>query len=158
MNAALTTARWSRTSPRIAGVGRALAFAIIAAATVAIGCGGAPEQTNVTGKITFDGEPVANGQIEFEPQGAGRMAFAAIADGAYATAKDRGVRPGKYLVRITATRPTGKSAELGAFAADAASAVVNEQFIPTKYNSSSEISVEIAPGEAMVQDFELKSN
>ena len=158
MNAPIRTLRWFTTLQRISDAQRALVFSMIATAMVAVGCGSAPEQINVTGKVTFDGEPVANGQVEFEPQGAGRMAFAAIADGAYATAKDRGVRPGKYLVRITATRPTGKSAELGAFAADAASAVVNEQFIPAKYNSSSELSVEIAPGEAMVQDFELKSN
>ena len=142
----------SAASPR-----RAQVYAAAWVALAAIGCGGAPEQTNVTGKITFDGQPVANGQIEFEPQGAGRMAFAAIADGGYATAKDRGVQPGKYLVRITATRPTGKLAEQDAFTPDAASAAINEQFIPAKYNSSSNLSVEIAPGESMVQDFELTS-
>jgi hypothetical protein len=136
---------------------RARAVAWGAALSVAVGCGGAPETVDVSGKVTFDGEPVADGQIEFEPQGAGRMAFAAITAGQYATPRDRGVQPGNYLVRITASRPTGKKADADSFIRDEAAAAINEQFVPAKYNSASELQIEIEPAASAVHDFELKS-
>ena len=134
---------------------RLTAFGVLMA--MCAGCGGAPETTAVSGGVTFDGEPVAEGQVAFEPQSGGRMAYAVISGGKYATAKDRGVEPGRYLVRITASRPSGKLAEEDSFIRDEASAVVNEQFIPAKYNSASELTVEIKPGESAVHDFELTS-
>ena len=132
-------------------------LALGAVLAVVTGCGGAPETVQVSGKMTFDGAPVDDGQIEFEPQGAGRMAFAIVSAGQYATSKDRGVQPGKYLVRITASRPTGKRAETDAFIRDEAAATINEQFVPAKYNSASQLEIEITPGEAMEHDFDLTS-
>jgi hypothetical protein len=131
--------------------------ACVAALLSIVGCSGAPEQVGVSGKVTFDGTPVEDGQIEFEPQGAGgRMAFAMISGGQYATAQERGIQPGKYLVRITASRPTGKAAEQDSFNRDA-TAVVNEQFIPAKYNSASDLQIEIGAAGAATHDFALTS-
>ncbi len=133
------------------------ASALALAISVAAGCGGAPQQVQVSGQVTFDGAPVDEGQITFEPRGAGRMAFAAISAGRYATSRERGVQPGNYLVRITASRPTGKSAEIDSFITDQASATVNEQFLPAKYNSASTLEIEIKPTGAVEHDFELTS-
>ena len=140
---------------RLAEITRTLALG--AALAVVAGCGGAPETVQVSGKVTFDGAPVDDGQIEFEPQGAGRMAFAIVSAGQYATPKDRGVQPGKYLVRITASRSTGKTAKTDAFIRDEAAATINEQFIPAKYNSTSQLEIEITPSEAIEHNFELTS-
>lgn len=128
-----------------------------AALAVVAGCGGAPETVQVSGKVTFDGAPVDDGQIEFEPQGSGRMAFAIVSAGQYATPKDRGVQPGKYLVRITASRSTGKTAEADAFIRDEEAATINEQFLPAKYNSASQLEIEIKPTGAIEHNFELTS-
>jgi hypothetical protein len=134
---------------------RCVAFGVVLA--LCAGCSGAPETAVVSGSVTFDGDPVAEGQVAFEPQSGGRMAYAVISKGEYRTPKDRGVEPGTYLVRITASRPTGKLAEEDSFIRDEASAVVNEQFIPAKYNSASGLTVEIKPGASAVHDFELTS-
>lgn len=147
-----------RASPRDHGFPLVRLVAAACCLAMAGGCSKTPETTALSGTVTFDGEPVAEGQLELEPRGAGRMAFAVITNGKYATPKERGVRPGSYLARITASRPTGKAADSSSFITDAASAVIREQFLPAKYNTASELEFEVAPGETMVHDFELTSN
>jgi len=66
------------------------------------------------------------------------------------------VTPGKKIVRITATRSTGKKIEAGP--PEPAGTMVDEivSFIPEIYNQKSTLTVEIAAGEA-THNFELKS-
>src|SRR5688572_26860054 len=68
-------------------------------------------RASVSGTVTFDGELVKTGQIAFEPQGQGRFGIAQIVDGAYQMPPQQGPTPGKYTVRITADRPSGKPAQ-----------------------------------------------
>lgn len=74
------------------------------------GCGGGkgePPRFQVSGNITYGGQPVPAGSILFEPDGAkgnsGPAGFAQIQDGKYDTALDgEGVVGGPHVVRITA--------------------------------------------------------
>jgi hypothetical protein len=122
-----------------------------------LGCGSQPARTYVSGKVTFDGEPVKSGQIVFEPLGPGRVGIAQIAEGAYSMPAERGPSPGKYIVRITANRPTGQQASAAMRGARQAPVDVVEQFIPASYNDRSELSIEIGGEGAVERDFELTS-
>ena len=56
----------------------------------------------VTGKVTVKGEPLKEGQIIFEPMDKRLSSSGApIMNGAYEMKKQNGLKPGKYLVRIT---------------------------------------------------------
>jgi hypothetical protein len=121
------------------------------------GCGRGPTQVPVSGTVTFDGEPVQDGEIAFEPRGTGKMQFGVVTDGKYAIPAKFGLVPGDYVVRITASRSTGQKAEVDSFVTAEDSLEVNEQFLPPKYNSASQLSVTIEPTAEAKHDFALTS-
>ena len=121
-----------------------------------LGCNNADAgRASVSGKVTFDGQPVKMGQIAFEPQGAGRLGIAQIIDGAYQMPAQQGPTPGKYVVRITADRPAGKPAQAAPSATGRPTGEVYEQYIPAKFNERSELTVEIGAEPNAVHDFAL---
>ena len=115
------------------------------------GCGGT-DAPSLKGKVTLDGVPVASGNIVFLPeQSEGRKAAAAIEDGNYLVPAEEGLLPGKYRVEVSWHKPTGKkipSADPGIMMDE------TKEAIPAKYNSSSTLTADLAPGEAS-QDFAL---
>lgn len=114
------------------------------------GCGGdGLTRGTVSGKVTFDDQPVAKGTIVFTPTGGtkGPMAMAEIANGEYAIIKNSPV-VGKHLVKIQGFRDTAKK--------DARGEVIGEQFIPPKYNDQTTLTADIAKG-ANNRDFKLTS-
>jgi hypothetical protein len=131
-------------------------FGLIALGTF-LGCGNGPGRTSVSGKVTFDGEPVKSGQIAFEPMSGGRLGIAQIVDGAYTMPADQGPTPGQYVVRITAVRPTGRQVSAGRTAADQKTVDQFEQFIPAKYNDLSELKTEIGAEAEVERNFDLSS-
>jgi hypothetical protein len=138
--------------------GRSLPFAILStvAFTAIFGCGGQP-RSSVSGKVTLDDQPVAAGQIVFEPQGAGRVGIAQISEGIYTMPAGQGPTAGKYVVRITANRPTGRKATAGRGGDSKTQVDQYEQFIPVKYNELSELMTEVGEEGQIVRDFALKS-
>ena len=125
------------------------------ALTCLVGCGGPDAgRASISGKVTFDGEPVKMGQISFEPQGQGRVGIAQIVDGAYQMPPQQGPTPGKYTVRITADRPSSKPAAASDPSGRGAGESY-EQYIPVKYNQRSELSVDIGAEPNAVHDFAL---
>jgi hypothetical protein len=131
-------------------------LAACVAITLFAGCGGPDsDRASISGKVTFDGEPVKTGQIAFEPQGQGRFGIAQIVDGAYQMPPQQGPTPGKYTVRITAERPTGKQAPSTPDASGRPAGESYEQYIPAKFNERSELSVEIGAEPNAVHDFAL---
>jgi hypothetical protein len=128
----------------------------VLACLLGAGCGGkTADRAGVSGKVTFDGQPVAAGQVVFEPQGAGRMGIAQIVDGAYTMPPEQGPTAGEYVVRITANRPTGAKAAAGRGSDEQVD--VYEQFIPAKYNDQTELKAQVGNEAAVVQDFALTS-
>ena len=82
-------------------------FVVAAAAVLAAGCGddGFPARYPVTGRVTYQGQPLRMGTITFAPVDAahGRAASGFIDQGAYAltTVEDQdGAIPGQYQVSI----------------------------------------------------------
>jgi hypothetical protein len=75
-------------------------------AVLLCGCGGGGRRLHpVAGTVTFDGKPLAVGQIFFDPDvgkgNDGPQGFAHIKDGKFDTAEGgRGVLGGPYIVRI----------------------------------------------------------
>lgn len=110
----------------------------------------------VTGHVTYDGQPLKQGQVVFEPRGAGRMAIGQVVDGRYSIAAQRGPLPGEYVVRITSTRATGEKASAGPTGGNELRDVY-EQFLPEKYNDRSELVVKIKESSPVEQDFDLTS-
>lgn len=71
----------------------------------AIGCGGGPGYGEpLRGKVTFDGQPVATGDVILEPNSAkgnsGPGTIARITDGRYETPAGKGIVGGEYSVTI----------------------------------------------------------
>lgn len=112
----------------------------------ASGCSGgnAPGMVTVDGTVSFNGSPLPEGKVVFEPaEGEDSRPFAAsIRDGKF----EIETTPGKKTVRITASRletPKGMSTkERGAMEVGGAN-TVPVQYIPDRYNRNSELSVEV---------------
>ena len=125
----------------------------LAAVFCSSGCGG-PAAPSLKGKVTFDGVPVASGNIVFLPeQSEGRKAAAAIEDGNYVVPAEEGLLPGKYRVEVSWHKPTGRkipSADPGIMMDE------TKEVIPARYNSDSTLTADLAPGEAS-KDFALTS-
>ncbi len=130
------------------GIGLALVLGMAA------GCGQAPtgpKLAKVTGKVTFKGEPVKEGDIEVTPLDAGgTSAGAKIVDGQFHFE----ISPGKKKVAITAMRDVP-----GKFREDnpGEKLQVREQFIPSKYNAKSELELEVKADGPNEKSFDLSS-
>lgn len=70
------------------------------------GCGGGTKLSNVTGKVTYDGQPLTTGTVTFHPKsGEGSVGVGDIdSNGQYTlqTGTDPGVPPGEYIVTVVA--------------------------------------------------------
>lgn len=91
--------------PRLFPVGLA---AVLAAAMLPLGgCGGqsGPARYDLSGTVTYDGQPVPAGEVVLEPDGSkgntGPGSLATIRDGKYQTEPAMGVVGGAYIARIT---------------------------------------------------------
>lgn len=98
----------------------------------------------MTGAVTLDGQPVAEGNISFDSPD-GKSGAGAIKGGTY-TAE---VPAGKKTIRIHATKATGKKGQYGED--------VVEELIPRQYNADSKESVEVKPQGENKFDFPLVS-
>jgi hypothetical protein len=95
----------------------------------------------VQGSVTFQGSPLENGEIEFEPlPGAAQSRTATIKGGTFALQAREGLPRGKtYVLRIRGYRKTGKKYENADMSV---SAEISEQIVPPRYNSESELKFE----------------
>ncbi|HEY1191332.1 MAG TPA: hypothetical protein VGE74_27100 [Gemmata sp.] len=103
----------------------------------ACGCGSDGSKLyKVTGKVSFDGQPVKEGRILFRNLGADGKAYSApITDGTYEVMCE----PGKMRVEIIASRVIpGKMVKGEGEMIPAA-----EMYIPAKYNSDSTLTAEV---------------
>ena len=101
----------------------------------------------VSGRVTFEGKPVAAADLEFQPEVAGAAPSYARADddGRYTlkySASKSGAEVGTHLVKITTARRIDDGARK-----------VKEK-LPAKYNRNSDLLREVKAGENVI-DFEL---
>ncbi len=85
-------------------------------AVCAAGCGGdsdAPTRYDVSGNITFDGQPVPYGMIVFEDKKTGYKTACSIDDGYYESQSGKGHQGGKFSVNITGFADAGSGGAEG---------------------------------------------
>src|SRR5690606_10084613 len=113
----------------------------------------------VSGAVTFDGQPVEEGTINFIPTGdtTGPSASAKIVNGRYELLPEAGAVVGRNRVEIQASRATGEKIESGPPSPPGTMVDVVEPYIPAKYNRSSELAVDVQPGINEGANFDLKS-
>jgi len=119
----------------------------VAVLTVCLsGCGENDGRATVRGSITFADEPVERGTISLIPaEGTkGPSTGGNIEMGEY-TILENGPMPGKYKVTIEAYRNTGKMVQTEAMG-KIVEVEETEQFIPAKYNTNTELLIEIDAG------------
>ena len=117
------------------------------ASLLCAGCG--PATMQVSGKVTLDGQPVQAGIISFAPaEGTVPPVTANIADGAYYVVME----PGKKLVQISAPVVAGTRKEYNS--PDAPTVEVTRETVPPRYNSRSELTLDVTG--ALEKDFALE--
>lgn len=100
------------------------------------------ERVPVIGEVKFDGAPVQDGRVRFIPQ-TGNVApvcIAFIKAGRYEATDRGGVPVGRHRVEIVAYDPATEARRQGGFGGPAP-----QQLLPARFNSQSELQIEIAP-------------
>ncbi len=120
--------------------------------SLSVGCGSeeGPESITVTGQVTFDGTPVANGEIIFRAATVDvRSCGGTITNGQYSF----DASPGSKTVEITAMREV--PGEMDTTSNPGESVPLTEMYIPEKYNSETNLTAEVTDAEGQTIDFEL---
>lgn len=128
----------SRQLARLQHVACAVVFAFVA------GCSSGP-RSSVEGNVNYDGELVDQGGIVFIPvvEDSGLVrATGPIQNGRYHLDNQRGPNPGKYRVEITWRKKTGN--KVPGEGGNPRDEVVMP--VPAKYNTESELTVDVQPG------------
>jgi hypothetical protein len=115
-----------------------------------IGCGSG-KHVELSGAVTYEGQPVQRGNISFlSSDGKGPTAAAIIAEGKYAVK----ILPGSYDVRIEGSKVVGEQL-MHANNPASPKVPILEPLIPAEYNEKSTLKAEIL-GSTRVLDFQLK--
>ncbi len=136
-------------------------FAIVLlwlAALAGCGSGSGPDRIPVSGTVSYRGQPVAQGEIRFQPAEGTKTSpsGATIKDGQYKVTARGGVPTGKFRVVITAFRPDPRPVTQKHMGGIAGGKPLL-QYLPPKYNDKSELEITIAPDKnEIVENFDLK--
>ena len=115
------------------------------------GCGGGLERIPISGEVTFNGQPIEQGQIRFMPKKGTEMpaTVAKVTNGKYDTSASGGVPVGEYDIWFYAydTRYPEASGP---------GAPGRPQLLPPKFNTRSEYEIAFESGQGAVKrDFQL---
>ena len=126
-----------RRRARLSAIASFIVFSFVA------GCNSGPH-ASVEGNVSYDGEPVDQGGIAFLPldEGESLRATGTIKEGRYHLDNQRGPKPGKYRVEIHWRKKTGN--KVPGEAGNPRDEIVLP--IPAKYNTASELTVDVQPG------------
>ena len=121
---------------------------------VAVGCGENDplNRQEVSGKITLDGELLADGTVEFTPVSNGAPSGASIKEGLFTIPGEKGLPPGDYVVRISAASASGATVEV-----PGESNRISAELIPEKYNTKSELSFHVDDKGSNFLELDLKA-
>jgi hypothetical protein len=135
---------------------------LLAAVLAAPGCAGSEDdlpREAVSGTVTLDGKPLADGSIQFTPAtNAGGTAVgggSTIENGRFSIAREKGLVPGSYKVAISAADQK-KRDEPTKGPVNKRSGLAKE-LIPAKYNSQTTLTAEIKKGGSDDLKFDLQS-
>ncbi|WP_206028416.1 carboxypeptidase-like regulatory domain-containing protein [Thalassoroseus pseudoceratinae] len=131
-----------------------------------VGCGGLHtdysqlDLAEVSGTITLDGEPLPNARVKFENETGGYSYGLTDDSGAYTlmfNSEKSGIQPGEKTVRIF-TVGGGPEFSLGQeeMVEEDPDAPTEQEIIPAKYNSESELTETVESGSQTI-NFDLQS-
>jgi hypothetical protein len=116
-----------------------------------VGCGdSAGGRLSVSGTITLKGQPIKDGSIRFFPlDGQGTENGCPIVNGEFRLEKKDGLKPGKYLVRVTAG--DGRTPSDSEVAGPGGSTnIVSHDLIPPDWAEDSKQQIEVKSGDKNV--------
>jgi hypothetical protein len=151
--------KWNTKSRRLAFIGLLIISAINS------GCGARSELAAIKGRVKFkNGEVINRGTIEYTLTGATTVdqSGARIVDGAYEIPQDKGLRPGKYIVRIyspsSLLSPQGAQAVPGARPTGGGGQTpqLPQERVSPEFNSQSKLIVEVNGEAVQTFDFEVE--
>jgi hypothetical protein len=121
-----------------------LAAATIATISIVVGCGSTSDRLPVSGIVTLDGVPLAEGSIRFDSSGGQKVIATGslIKDGEYYVSQEKGLPPGKYRVQITSPDENAPPLMMPATASGPGFRVPPDR-IPPEYNVKSNVTVEV---------------
>ena len=126
-----------------------LGWLLAAAVLLVGGCNEGGGRLPVSGKVSFHGQVLPFGTIEFQSGKA--VGGGPIRSGLYSIPAEHGLLPGVYHVTISAIRsPPVKSGPPGPEAKDA-----GEEIIPPEFNVKCDKTIEVRRGEANQFDFDI---
>lgn len=119
------------------------------------GCSRNPQNRQaVSGSVTLDGAPLAQGSIRFQAEKAGGIGSGAlVTDGQYSIPTDKGLTAGKYKVMIFASKPGSGGPAAGALPGDPAPPA--GELIPPEYNVKSDKFIEVTADGPTQFDFSV---
>jgi hypothetical protein len=138
------------------------ALFVCAALGLAVGCTGSGDdlpREAVSGTVTLDNQPLANGSISFMPPVAGGTATSGgstITNGKFSFPRETGLVPGSYNVAIYASQQSAERTKPAQVGGGKRSELAKE-LIPAKYNSQTELKSEIKKGGGNDLTFTLQS-
>jgi hypothetical protein len=122
-----------------------------------LGCGQGPQipRAVVSGRVSYQGRPVADGIIVFVPtkDTKGPSTSAVISGGVYKAVIHGGVPVGTHRVEIDAFRTMAASANNPLVPGNGTR---NEQYLPERYNRQSALDVTVDAKQEQTRDFDLK--
>lgn len=128
---------------------------ILLALAAGCGRGSGVERAVVSGTVTFQGQPVADGMIRFIPD-AGPASGAVIKEGRYEVKASGGAAAGVCRVEIRGFRQgAAQNRPAGGPQIDA-NPQGRVQFIPNQYNAESTLQVTVEAKQGQVHNFDLK--
>jgi hypothetical protein len=136
---------------------------LICGSLAVAGCGGSTDELPrrpVTGTVTFDGKPLERGTIAFQPEsGLPTAAAVPVNGGSYSVARQQGLVPGTYKVSVSSSAPTTAAVDpaTGTPPPPGKPTPPPRELLPTRYNASTELSVEVKAEGSNSFDFTLTS-
>lgn len=130
-----------------------------------LGCGAkGPELIGMSGEVTYNGEPIKDGEIAFSPE-AGTAApptSTAITNGKFQLPAQWALTPGTYSVAVRAYKPSEGDGKLPGGGLDRppvpGGIPMRDQILPAKFNTKSTIEkLTVTKGQgAITKKYELK--
>ncbi len=128
---------------------------LLCACLVLAGCGqkySGDKRFPLSGKVTFNGEPVDLGSISFIPlETSHRVSGGTITEGAYSVPEAHGANAGKHRVEIRWQKKTGKKITQPYGEDD-----VRAEGLPPEFHTDSTLTAEVSASQTSF-DFDLKS-
>jgi len=126
---------------------------------VSTGCTAGSGLAEVKGRVTFkNGKSIKRGSIEYDQVGSAAMnqSGARIVDGAYEIPRVKGLRPGKYIVRIHAASALLSGSGAPGSGGPGNAVKLPEETVSPKFNTESSLAVEVTDESTQTFDFEVE--